>query len=163
MKRRLKNQVNPRGMVRKILLSFGFLLTSFSAEARDEQFKIPEIIEINTQKHCSEITTKKDSQKVSSFFHLEHERKYIPENSEFTNSEITKKNSCYACHQGVKSKQEIMIIPKCDRLKKQIKTSGGVKKYFHTICLDCHKKMKKAGKKTGPKKCNGCHKRRIKK
>ena len=30
---------------------------------------------------------------------------------------------------------------------------------MHKSCKDCHKKMKKAGKKTGPPSCKGCHKK----
>ena len=33
----------------------------------------------------------------------------------------------------------------------------GAKKIFHKSCKTCHKKLEKAGKPTGPTKCDECH------
>ncbi len=49
---------------------------------------------------------------------------------------------CSECHTGRKSGEKI-----------------NNKVALHKSCKDCHKKMKKAGEKTGPSSCKACHKK----
>ena len=59
---------------------------------------------------------------------------------------------CQICHDTFP--QEMGVI-------KKLKESGDLKKkqVMNAVCLDCHKKNKKAGKDYGPISCSGCHKR----
>ncbi|MCG8566286.1 MAG: cytochrome c family protein [Desulfobacterales bacterium] len=59
-------------------------------------------------------------------------------------------SDCMTCHAAFP--QEAGSL---DSLKKQ----GSLKKkqVMNKTCLKCHRSLKKAGKPTGPTKCNGCH------
>lgn len=54
---------------------------------------------------------------------------------------------CESCHDVVKQKKECTD----DEKKRHLQTA------FHDNCKDCHKKMTKEGKDTGPVKCLECH------
>lgn len=58
---------------------------------------------------------------------------------------------CTVCHDTFPKEMDII---------KTMKTKGELKKkqVMNTVCLDCHKKNKKAGKDYGPISCSGCHK-----
>jgi len=38
-----------------------------------------------------------------------------------------------------------------------LNSNAKVQKYYHGSCLDCHEKLKKQKKPTGPELCAGCH------
>ena len=66
--------------------------------------------------------------------------------------------TCAACHIGVTTTEEVQSEAASQRQAEAVEQAGGVKKYMHGICLDCHKSMKKAKIATGPTSCKGCHK-----
>ncbi len=57
---------------------------------------------------------------------------------------------CMVCHGDFPQKSGAL---------KSAKDSGELKKrqVMNKICLKCHRERKKAGEKTGPTKCSGCH------
>lgn len=65
--------------------------------------------------------------------------------------------ACKTCHH----KDEAGATPKkcteCHTIPATGETSDA-KKAFHDSCQKCHKKEAKAGKKSGPTKCEDCHK-----
>ena len=69
---------------------------------------------------------------------------------------------CEKCHHMWKDKTK---EPKgCKECHKEKKTNGVPKLYdmahkSNHSCKGCHKAMAKAGKKHGPTKCSGCHKK----
>jgi len=69
---------------------------------------------------------------------------------------------CETCHHMWKDKsKEPKGCKECHKPKKE----GDVPKLYDMAhksdhsCKGCHKAMKKAGKKAGPTKCSGCHKK----
>ncbi len=71
--------------------------------------------------------------------------------------------TCEKCHHKWKDKtKEPKGCKECHKPKKE----GDVPKLYDMAhksdhsCKGCHKAMKKAGKKTGPTKCSGCHKKK---
>ena len=62
---------------------------------------------------------------------------------------------CKSCHHTWKDGTP-KKCSECHKAKKDGKALGS-KKALHKACKDCHKDMKKAGKKTGPTSCKGCH------
>jgi len=57
---------------------------------------------------------------------------------------------CNACHN--------MFPKKIGSIQNQILQKELRKKQvMYKLCINCHKKMKKAGKKAGPTSCNSCH------
>jgi hypothetical protein len=131
------------------------------------EVKIKEKLNINMQKKCSSIKgLPKDIKKVKDFRHKAHAEKYLKGNSKYSTVPYEDSFSCKACHASYASPEEITRKKPCERLGKRLNDAGGPKKLkqvFHNICLKCHKNMAKADKKTGPVKCNGCHKRGGKK
>jgi predicted CXXCH cytochrome family protein len=65
---------------------------------------------------------------------------------------------CTKCHHTWK-KEASKTPPKCTDCHKASDTSEkGLKRAYHKLCMDCHKDLKKQGKKTGPTtKCSECH------
>lgn len=57
--------------------------------------------------------------------------------------------SCMKCH--------ALFPQKTGSIKDLIETGKLKKKQVMTYCISCHKKMAKAGKKTGPRGCKKCH------
>jgi hypothetical protein len=69
------------------------------------------------------------------------------------------KFGCKECHHKWKGGDvEPEKCTKCHTNKKEGKKLKA-KNAYHKKCKGCHKKMKKAGKKTGPTSCKGCHKK----
>ncbi len=71
--------------------------------------------------------------------------------------EAFKKEGCNTCHPE-KDGQLIFDFPK--KAGKKDKTS--VMNAYHDECIDCHKKMSREDKKTGPVNCGDCHKEKEK-
>jgi hypothetical protein len=59
---------------------------------------------------------------------------------------------CKICHTFFPKKAGSITVMKADgKLKK--------KQVMNKLCLNCHRKLKKAGKDAGPTSCSGCHKK----
>ncbi len=152
----------------KTFLTISLMLTSIlyvvsiALAAPATPSDIPEIIEINTQAIAPPIPgLPKDKKQVKSFNHRQHATEYLPGNSEFSSS-FSDDFTCKACHLQADTPESINSTPASVRLTESLDKNGGpnsLKKYFHNICLTCHKNMKKAKKTTGPTSCKGCHKR----
>ncbi len=77
----------------------------------------------------------------------------------FDHGEHAKKFGCKECHHKWKGGNvEPEKCSKCHGLKKEGKKPKA-KNAYHKKCKGCHKAMKKKGEKTGPTKCNECHKK----
>ncbi len=63
---------------------------------------------------------------------------------------------CKSCHHTWKGDGAPEKCSECHTAKKDGKKLA-IKAALHKTCKDCHKDMKKAGKKTGPTSCKGCH------
>ncbi|MBW1692085.1 MAG: cytochrome C3 subunit A [Deltaproteobacteria bacterium] len=78
------------------------------------------------------------------------------------------KVACTECHHVYKEGKNVYKegdpVQKCSACHDAVKSKGKVKKLilaYHKNCQGCHKKLEKAGKKTGPtKKCNDCHEKK---
>ena len=118
--------------------------------------KVPEFVDINTQKSCPDMKgLKKDIKHVNHFTHAAHIEMLKKENKGFV---------CATCHKGAKTEDDILKSDKCKRMEEELKETGGpakLKNYFHSTCLKCHKDLKKENKKTGPVSCKGCHNRKA--
>ncbi|MBW2146479.1 MAG: cytochrome c3 family protein [Deltaproteobacteria bacterium] len=70
------------------------------------------------------------------------------------------KIDCNSCHHTMKEAEPVKTCNAqgCHGEKKEGDKPGltGMKNAFHGSCLACHKKQKKAGKKS-PTKCSACH------
>ncbi len=125
-----------------------------------DQEKIPDTIDINIQATCADLPgIGKDKKEVKGFKHTAH-AEYVKGNQEFSDKPYTDDFTCAACHTGATDQAAITGQPPCDRLGNAVSANGGGKKYknfIHGICLNCHKKMKKAKKTTGPTSCKQCH------
>ena len=79
---------------------------------------------------------------------------------------------CADCHHGKDAAGKKVAyadgqkIEKCESChNKAAGMPKGLETYknaAHKLCKECHKSMTKEGKKTGPTKCNGCHKKDLK-
>lgn len=67
-------------------------------------------------------------------------------------------SDCKTCHHTWDSKDAPKKCSECHAAKKDGKKIG-IKNAAHKRCRSCHRDMKKAGKKTGPTPCKGCHKK----
>ncbi len=65
---------------------------------------------------------------------------------------------CKTCHHSFKGEGQPQKCSECHKAKKDGKKPG-IKNAAHKTCRGCHRAMKKAGKKTGPTPCKGCHKK----
>ena len=63
---------------------------------------------------------------------------------------------CKSCHHTWDGEGALKKCSECHKAKKDGKALG-IKTALHKACKDCHKDLKKAGKKTGPTSCKGCH------
>ncbi len=138
----------------------GVLLGAFSmqvvlADSGCKANGVPERVDINVQAACPKMEgLKKDKKKVLNFTHKAHIEMLTEKGEKFV---------CASCHKSAAAEKDIIGVDKCERLKKELEMDGGpakLKKHFHNICLKCHKDLKKAGKKTGPTSCKGCHNRK---
>ncbi len=127
-----------------------------------ETTALPDPVTINTQSLITELEgMPKDKKSVNSFTHAKHATTYLIGNSKYTKP-YSDDFTCLACHPGTTSPEQIAATPPAARLTAALEINGGpkkLKKYFHGICLTCHKAMKKENKATGPTSCKGCHKR----
>lgn len=125
-----------------------------------DQEKIPDTIDINIQATCPDLPgLTKDKKEVKGFKHAAH-AEYVKGNQEFANRPYTDAFTCAACHPGTTDQATIINQPAGERLANTIGANGGgknYKKFIHANCVDCHKKMKKAKKTTGPTSCKQCH------
>lgn len=133
-----------------------------SAQASDMENEIPKILTLNAQPILTGTPDlPKDKKQVLSFSHQEHAFTYlkqIVDPSKGFKDDFT----CIACHPNASTPEEIISVPAGQRLTTALKEKGGakkLKKFFHDICLSCHKSLKKAAQKTGPTSCKGCHNR----
>ncbi len=127
--------------------------------------KGPEKIDINAQKTHSDVITKKDKKSVLGFTHQKHADEYLKGNAEYAKYKYTDDYTCAGCHHTSKAGEQPGSCLKCKDIDKKLKKVGGAKKFekiYHKNCKTCHKKMDKAGKKTGPTKCAGCHPKKKK-
>lgn len=140
-----------------------FLIMPNGLLAEECKTPTPEKIEINIHATCSEIPgLPADTKKTSDFSHKLHTEKYLMGKSGFHSTPYTDDFTCVACHNGATSQEEITGADRCDRLTAAVSGQGGgenYKKQMHSMCVDCHKNMKKAGETTGPTKCTDCHKK----
>ncbi len=119
---------------------------------------IPETIDINLQASNPALSAMgKDSKSAPAFSHAKHTTTYLTNNSAHASRPYDNGFTCTACHAGVESGGDIRSETTKQRQAEEVVNAGGVKKYMHTLCLDCHKSMKKAALSTGPTSCKGCH------
>ena len=130
----------------------------------NENKSMPETINLNIQTNHAEISgLPEDKKSVNNFTHRKHAEEYLPGNSAYAENTFEDSFTCAACHAGTANAEEITGVIAQERLLASLNKSGGPKKlknYFHGICLNCHKSMKKANMHTGPTKCNDCHSRK---
>lgn len=123
---------------------------------------IPEAIDINLQHLCSGIKgLPKDRKAVTGFSHAKHALEYLEGKEKFSPYPYTDEFTCTACHTTAKNPESITADSVCQATEEELAKEGGAKKmanYFHHTCKSCHAAMKKAGEKTGPTSCKGCHK-----
>ncbi len=131
-----------------------------SAQARG----IPQVININTQANMASIKgLPKDRKHVNSFSHAQHAKAYLKGKEKYSTYPYTDAFTCSACHPGAKSAEALLAADPAATLSAALDKVGGPRKlmkYFHNICRQCHKKLKKAGIAGGPTNCNGCHGRK---
>ncbi|OPL12964.1 MAG: hypothetical protein AVO38_03155 [delta proteobacterium ML8_D] len=149
-----------------VVLALSYLLligmhTRIMADDNNAEKGFAEVIDINLQARCPSMQgLPEDSKDVKGFRHKAHAKEYLKGNATFTAVKYDGKFTCTACHPGSSSENEISREPICERLSGVLANEGGpknLKKYYHEVCLDCHKNMHKADKATGPVKCIGCH------
>lgn len=133
---------------------------AYGAEGDRPAAEVSETVDINIQEGCPSIPgLPEDSKAVKGFSHRLHADKYLKESAVSSETGETA-FVCAACHSGATSPDDISGKSACDRLTVQLSEAGGapnLKKYFHDMCMTCHKDMARAGQKTGPVKCAGCH------
>ncbi len=119
---------------------------------------IPESVDINLQTSNPALSdTHKDSKSVPAFSHAKHATTFLKKNSAHASRSYDDEFTCVACHTGVERGEDIGSEVNQQRQSEEVNGAGGVKKYMHTLCLDCHKSMKKVALSTGPTSCSGCH------
>jgi len=64
---------------------------------------------------------------------------------------------CNLCHH---KRQGDATPVRCSVCHGKVKEAPTFKKAMHGRCKVCHKQRKKEGKKAGPTKCSGCHKKK---
>jgi hypothetical protein len=137
------------------------LMVAFAAPGSWALDNGPENLDINAQANYSDIITKKDKKHVANFPHHKHQNEFLKGNAEYANFKYTDDYTCAGCHHTNKAGEQPEGCLKCKDVNKMLDKVGGAKKFekiYHENCRDgCHKPMNKAGKKTGPKKCKGCH------
>ena len=142
-------------------IMFCFAIPNASADAKTG---IPETINLNIQANHAEIAgLPKDKKAVNNFTHQKHATEYLKGNSKYATQLFSDDFTCAACHLDAKKPADLTDSIAQERVVAALATTGGpknLKKYFHGICLNCHKSMAKSKIATGPTKCNGCHKRK---
>jgi hypothetical protein len=135
--------------------------TKIMADDGSAEEGFAEVIDINLQAKCPSMQgLPEDSKDVKGFRHIAHANEYLKGNASFTAVKYDGNFTCIACHPGSGSENEISREPVCERLSGVLANAGGpknLKRYYHEVCLGCHKNMHNADKTTGPVKCIGCH------
>lgn len=138
------------------LLSAGFLLLGLSTACLAAD--IPASVDINLQVSNPLLTSSsKDTKHVPAFSHAKHATAILQNNSAHAGRAFDEQLTCKACHPGVASPEEVVTQATKERQAKEVTEAGSIKKYMHSLCLDCHKSLKKAALVTGPTSCSGCH------
>ena len=131
--------------------------------ATESTQKVPETVDINLQKQCPSIPgLPADKKDVKGFTHEKHATQYLLGKEKFSKHPYTDQFTCTACHTGAKSPEAITEDGMCASIQEELEKAGGAQKmskFFHNTCKTCHSAMKKAGEKTGPTSCKGCHKK----
>jgi hypothetical protein len=95
-----------------------------------------------------------EDMKIKSGAYEKHKKGPVP----FSHKKhIDKKVGCKDCHHMLKEGE---TVQKCSACHDASESKGKVKKLmlaYHKTCKNCHMDLKKAGKDTGPVKCNDCH------
>ena len=123
----------------------------------------PESMTLNAQKKHPDVIHGKDKKHVNNFPHRKHQNEFLKGNEQYSKFKYTDDWTCSACHHKSHKGEQPQSCFKCKDVNKMLDKVGGAKRFnklFHSTCKKCHSKMAKAGKKTGPTKCNGCHKRK---
>lgn len=161
----MRNNTQPSSSSRKHLIRFGLipliLMARFATAAIDHP--PPEVIDLNAQQKFQQIVgLPADKKSVKSFSHAEHATTYLTGRSAYAAKPYPADFTCQACHQAFTEQEALLNSAPEARLAAALDANGGasnLKNYFHAICLECHKSMKKAAITSGPTACNGCHNR----
>ena len=122
----------------------------------------PDTIDLNAQiRHKGvSVVPDEDKKQVKGFTHRSHQNEYMKGNQEFSVFKYDDDFTCSGCHHGTKKGEQPGSCLQCKMVDKMVEKVGGkFQDIFHKSCRECHKAMDKAGKKTGPTKCNDCHNR----
>lgn len=139
-----------------VFFTAGILFLTFTTHCL--ALDIPENIDINLQVSNPVLSAaNKDSKSAPSFSHAKHATTFLINNSAHTSMAYDDQFTCTACHPGVVNGGDIGTQAAKQKQAEEVMKAGGVKKYMHTLCLDCHKSMKEAVLATGPTSCKGCH------
>ncbi len=140
------------------LLIGGAVLAGAGTLKAGDHAAIPETLDLNLQLRCPNIAgLPKDKKAVYGFTHKKH--------IEFLQAKVGREDKgkvCTTCHKGEADPTDLSK-DHCTVLEEELEESGGPKKmavFFHNTCKGCHLDMKKAGEKSGPVKCSGCHSRK---
>ncbi len=132
-----------------------------TAGAKTEAVTIPETVDINLQQQCPGLKgLHKDKKQVKGFTHRKHATEYLKGREKFSKYPYTDQLTCTACHPGAASAKAINKEKMCESIGAELETVGGpakMAKFYHNTCKSCHSAMKKAGEKSGPTSCKGCH------
>ncbi len=137
------------------------LIASIACLAVNTAFALdngPETLTIDAAKY-QDVIKKKPSKVVANFPHKKHQAEFLKGNEQFSHFKYTDDWTCKACHHPEEKGGQPEACFKCKDANKMLEKVGGkYDKLYHDTCRDgCHKAMEKAGKKTGPTKCAGCH------
>ena len=145
-------------------LALGAIFLAPQAANAGQINSMPKILNLNAQANYTDIAgLPKDKKHVNSFRHQKHAEVYLKGMAKFSQNPYQDAFTCAACHPGASSRQELLSTPPGAELSAALNKKGGpgqLRNYFHNICRNCHKKMKKAGLATGPTNCKGCHGRK---
>lgn len=75
------------------------------------------------------------------------------------------KFDCLTCHHRYESGKNVLDEDELEEGNAHIRCANchnpnarlGLRHAYHRLCIGCHTKMGKAGEKTGPRMCGGCH------
>ncbi len=121
----------------------------------------PETVEINVQASHPDVQgLPADTKAVSGFSHRAHAETYLPGLQAFSRFPYEDGFTCAACHHDAATPGEAGSCLSCKTADAMLAKVGGpakVKNLYHDTCKACHRAMAKAGRDTGPTRCNGCH------
>ena len=127
---------------------------------------IPKTVDIDTQALCPKMEgLSKNLKSVKGFSHKRHATIYLIGNSKYAAWPYDDGSTCSACHLNIKGQKDMASKDRCKGLRAALSRAGNPREpkvFFHKTCNGCHRNMKKAGIKTGPTSCKGCHGRNKK-